>query len=934
LSLRIHHIVVFLLLNFQNVWAQNNGISIRVALDKDTHTLHIQQKITYYNHSQDTLNCIYLHDWNNAFSHKNTALGKRLIENYHKNFFFAKEKDRGFTSIKDIIINNEKTNYERLEDNDDFIKIAFNHKLKPHDSIKIQLRYSIKIPNAKFTSYGRENNNYNLRYWHLVPVIYDGTWQLMHHLNMDDLSQNPTDYSVQLNLPEEYIVASNLQIEEKSNTEYLLTGTNLIDFQLHLSLNKNYQHFQTDKIIIATDLKGVKIEDHLKTALLNRQIAFLQKHLGEFPYQKLFINKTSYYKNPLYGINQLPSFLSPFPKTFTWDLQFFKVLSQEYINASMHSQNRKNTWLKSGMQTFMMMQYVNEFYPEIKLIGGISKLWGIRSYQIANLNFNDRYSTVYQHTAKLNRDQALTTPTDSLTNFNRLIFQKHKAGLALKYLDDYIGEGIVAKALQNSFKDETNKDKNEVFREYISSHTNKEISWFFNDFLHTDKKIDYTLKRIKINKDSIKLTIKNKRNLSTPISLYGINKKGIQTKQWFVGVTDKQSIIVAKDSIKSWVLNYKNIIPEINLRNNKVNSNWSLLKKPLKIRWLTDADDPNINQLFLEPKTGYNLYDGLLLATSIKNESLLRKNLTYSFIPAYSIKNQTLTGAFKMIYHKYLENDNINSYRIGIGGSYFHYQPSLVYKKLTPFAQIFFKRKNLRSVKNSSLSLGYTLVDKEVDLSNNVRTEYDKYSVLRLSYRFHNPEIIKYLSYSTNVEIGQNFSKLTADIRYRLLTNHKQQFGMRLFVGTFLHNNTNSDFFSFGVNRPNDYLFRYNYFGRNETKGFFSQQIIINDGGFVSQIPVSYANQWLTSFQTSVGIWRWFEIYNNVGFAKNRSQSVYFIHDKGVRLNFVNDIFELYFPVHSNNGWEIAQPHYEERIRFVFKADFTSIYNFLKRGFF
>lgn len=169
---------------------------------------------------------------------------------------------------------------------------------------------------------------------------------------------------------------------------------------------------------------------------------------------------------------------------------------------------------------------------------------------------------------------------------------------------------------------------------------------------------------------------------------------------------------------------------------------------------------------------------------------------------------------------------------------------------------------------------------------------------------------------------------------YNLLKSSPiSKFGVRLFVGSFLYNNTQGDFFSYGVNRPNDYLFRYGYFGRSETKGLFSQQIISNDGGFKSQAPIGFANQWITSLNTSIGIWRWFEIYNDVGLIKNRNKKVFFVHDKGIRLNFINDIFEIYFPIHSNNGWEVAQPHYEKRIRFVFKAQFSSIYNFVKRGF-
>ena len=37
---------------------------------------------------------------------------------------------------------------------------------------------------------------------------------------------------------------------------------------------------------------------------------------------------------------------------------------------------------------------------------------------------------------------------------------------------------------------------------------------------------------------------------------------------------------------------------------------------------------------------------------------------------------------------------------------------------------------------------------------------------------------------------------------------------------------TNSDFFSFGLDRPNDYMFDYNLLGRSETTGIYSQQYV------------------------------------------------------------------------------------------------------------
>ena len=925
---------LFVLTSLNDVSAQNDNIRMNVRLDTESKSLKIHQKITYFNHSKDSLKKLYFHDWNNAFSNKKTALGKRFVENYSKKFFFAKEKDRGTTKINNIAVNYQTTAWERPENNADFIAISLRKKLPPKDSVRIELSYTVKIPNAKYTSYGVDNDTYNLRYWHIVPAVYDNSWQLMHHLDMDDLYQGATDYSVTFLVPEEYHLASNLNLDKKNKNEYVITGTNIHDFQIHLSLKNEFEDFQTDEILVTTNLNTIEIGPSVKKDILNRQLAFLKEHIGSYPHTKLFINQTSYDKNPLYGIDQLPGFLRPFSDSFECDMRVFKSLSQQYIDNCIPPKSRDNTWLRNGIHTYLIMQYIDTFYPEIKLLGNLSKIWGIRSYHLAELNYNDKYAITYQYITRTNHDQNLLMRSDSLTNFNRLIFNRYKAGLALEFLDDFLGDKIVDEAIKNYFTNTSLMNKEEAFEKFISSKSEKDVRWFFDDFLKTNKKIDYSIKKRNTDKDSISLCIKNKRNITVPISLYGLDHEGqIQSKTWHTHIDSSKTIKVPKKRSTRWVLNYEKKIPEINLRNNSETTHWSLLKKPLSIRLLKDIEDPNHTQLFINPKVDYNLYDGFILASTFKNNSLLHKDFEVAVTPAYSFESQSFSGYFKTVYHKYLEDKAINSYRFGIGGSYFHYQPELAYKKLTTFAEIFFKRKNLRSVKNRSASLSYNMLDKEIDLTQNNPSETDSYNIFRLNYVYHNPEIINNFSYSTNLEVASKFSKLSTDIRFRKLTNRNQQFGVRLFAGIFLHNKTTSDYFSYGVNRPHDYLFKYHYYGRAETDGIFSQQIIINDGGFKSQIPIGFANQWITSLNTSIGIWRWLEIYNDVGLVKNKNQSVYFVHDKGIRLNFINNILEVYLPLHSNNGWEIAKPHYEERIRFVFTANFPSIYRFLKRGF-
>ena len=137
------------------------------------------------------------------------------------------------------------------------------------------------------------------------------------------------------------------------------------------------------------------------------------------------------------------------------------------------------------------------------------------------------------------------------------------------------------------------------------------------------------------------------------------------------------------------------------------------------------------------------------------------------------------------------------------------------------------------------------------------------------------------------------------------------------------------------MDRPTDYLFDYNYLGRSEDTGLYSQQIIVAEGGFKSILTDNrYSNQYITTLNAGVNIWNWIEAYGDAGFVKNKNTNAQFVYDSGIRLNLVTDYFELYFPIQSSNGWEIAQPNYGQKIRFVVTFSPQTLINLFTRKWF
>ncbi len=930
-------IITFFISHFSS--AQNNEITIDANLDTEKDILKIQQEIIYFNTSESNLDTIYLHNWANSYRDKTTPLSKRLLENYNKNLYFAKDKDRGYSNINNISIDYSTTEIIQDEKKLDIVKIVLKKTLIPGDSLRINATYTVKIPSDKFTRYGRNKNSYNLRYWYLVPAVFDGTWNTMSNYDMDDIFMNLTDYKINISIPEKYKLYSSLKSKkniEKGFVTYHLSGKNRVDIELNINTIDEFEIIESDHPAIITNLKSSKLNQKIKRDLLNREIAFIEKYLGEYPHDKLLINKITYRKNPVYGLSQLPNFLRPFSDTFEWDIKMFKALSREYIDRTIIANKRIDSWLVDGLQSYIMMKYVSENYPEIKVLGDISKLWGVRKFNLAQLNFNDKYPFVYQFAARKNVDQSLTTETQNLSNFNRKIVNRYKAGLGIRYLDEFIGDNIIPQKIKQFYNENVLKiTSSDVFEKLITNETDLDLGWFFGDYIQSKKKIDYTINKVESKNDSIAITIENKSNMTAPVALYGVKGKDIHFKKWISGIDSIKTVNISKNGFNRLSLNYEYLYPEFNLRNNWKNTNKKLFNRPIQLKFLKDIEDPYYNQIYYSPAVKYNYYDGLQLGVSLSNKTFLNKNFTYKLAPLYSIKSKDLTGSFSFVYEYLPEDGKIYNYRFGVAGSYFHYAPELGYRTLTPFTSVSFKRKSLRDVGGSALYLNY--VDVKRDLNPDAafpNPESNKYNVFNLGYSYSKPEILQDIRHNANFELGGKFSKLTYDFRYRRLTDKNRQFDFRIFAGAFLHNKTESDFFSFGLSRQTDYLFKYNFLGRSEGSGFFSQQLITNEGGFKSNLPTNFANQWLTSMNTSVGIWKWTELYNSVGFVKSKNTPVYFAYETGIRLNFVHEIMELYFPLHSNLGWEVEQENYLSRVRFVITLRPKKIINFIKRGYY
>lgn len=938
--IKISVFFVVLLASINSSIAQHRN-QLFVEVDTKTHVLTIKQEIDFLNNSTDSISEIILNDWNNAYSDIKTPLALRFSDEFYRGFHLAKEEERGKTSNITIFNNEEFVHsWKRVEEQPDLIIVKLNKKLAPNEKIHLKLAYNVKIPSSKFTKIGYDDlGNINLEDWFLCPARYENHTFVKHsNENLNDIANAISDFNIELKLTNGFVLTTDLNtIEQSSNKDYTfykLDGKNRVNFSLFIEPKSSFTSFKNDSFEVITNLDGDKVAPEDQAKAIDAVVRFVKKLVGDYPFKKIVISQTDYEKNPFYGLNQLPSIIRPFSNEFTFEIKFLKTYLTVFLNNSLFINNRNESWIHNGIQVYTMMKYIEENHPGTKMLGNAASFKLLKSFHLTNLDFNEQYSYFYMLMARKNLDQPLGAPKNTLIKFNEQIASKYRAGLSLRFLNSYLENHAVTKGINEFYTKNQGKHITALdFENELKQQTPKNIEWFFNSTINSRDLIDYKFNKVTKTNDSIQFSVKRKTDVNVPVPVYGINKGKIVYKKW-IEPTQDSVFSIPRNNASKIVLNYENEVPEYNLRNN-----WKSLKpffpnnRPIKFAFMKDLEDPYYNQLLYVPTLEYNLYDGLIPGMRLHNKTILDKPFVFDVTPAYSTNAKTFSGSGSFSINHNYRNSRLYNVRYSLSASYFHYAPDASYTKLTPNIQLRIRDNDFRDNRKQVFYLRQVLVNREKSaLITDDSTENS--SVFNIKYFNTKTEVTNHFNLMGDIQFANKFGKIAGQIEYRKLFENNRQINLRFYAGSFLYNNSNTEFYSFALDRPTDYLFDYGYYGRSESTGFYSQQLIIAEGGFKSKLKTPFANQWISTINAGYTIWNWIEMYGDVGILKNKYQNPTFAFDSGIRLNLVTDYFEVYFPVYSSNGWEISQNNYNEKIRFIITFSPKILFNLFNRKWF
>ncbi len=463
-----------------------NTIEVESKLDAEKNIIDVNEEITLYNPTDHSLDRLYLTIWINGHKSKHSKLTKAQLERRRTKLYFQKNKKRG--GIYDLEIS-EKYHFFDY----DIIEILPKTPLESKDSIKISLNFLVKIPDYNITKNGNDGDYYHLKNWFFTIPEFENDKQIIYsNKNFDDEFNSPTNYNIHLKYPLYLKAISNLTI--KDNYTFFGKNINNVEILLNNKIKNNFHHTSFER------KDGTKIniesESKLNNTLISKQLMFLENRLGNFPTSKILLSKRNKNKNKFIGINDLKGFgfnIELFPKEIQKELNLFKQITNQFVNNKLFINKRKDHWILNGTKTYMQIKYLEQFYPDLKLIGQADdnfRFLGakpLKTFHISKLNLRERYTLMNLFVIRKNVDQKTTTPLDSLRNLNHSIISSIHTGLGFNYLNSYtdndFDKGIKDFFSNNNFKLVDRTD----FEQTLKQHSSKNINWFFREYLETKK---------------------------------------------------------------------------------------------------------------------------------------------------------------------------------------------------------------------------------------------------------------------------------------------------------------------------------------------------------------------------------------------------------------------------------------------------------------
>jgi len=931
---------------------QKVDIVIEAELIDSTETLQASQKIKYFNNSNDTLKEIFFHLWPNAYNDNNSAFAKQLIESGNYDFHFADESKKGGYKNISFAQSGKSIAWGPWQNHTDVAVLYLAEPLPPSKSTVISIDFTLIFPDAQFSRLGHVNGAFYATQWYPKPAVFNSDgWHPMPYLHRGEFFSEFGDFELFLTLPDNYIVASTGVLQSQSEIELIqllsdktrenILQNNFPDEQTpESSEKKKTLHFTQENVhdfawfadkkfkvlsdtIILPDGETLNVYSYFTKQpsqwkkvndYLSETVLYMCKLAGPYPWKQI---------SAVQGVNsgganmEYPAITIIGEKNS--NLQLERVIVHEAIHNWFYgiigSNERDEPWIDEGLTTYYENRFFEEKYKNQKLLGDFANSSMAAFFKISEIPNNQQSYGWYLLKASQNLDQAPATVSDELSEINYFAMSYFKAAMAIKMLEEYLGTEIFDSAIGQLFHQwQFSHPGKDDIRAVFENQSKKNLGWFFNDLIGSNKKVDFTISSIKEVDSGYYLTIRNRGKAKLPMTVSGFKNDDLYQMKWIEAFDQKTEVFFEGKGYDHFTIDPNGIIPEVRRQNNSISTEGLFRKNGFpELQFLGSITDPKQPRVYWAPVPAYNVNDGFLPGIALYNYVFPAARNDLFLMPLYSTQRDALAGT-AWFYHEYYPESifqsvragaTLNSYGLSRGTLSRAYTQikSSVKATITPALsgkreETFFEFSNFLINRDQ---LSFT--------TENATLKKEQYYVNRLLFEHSNKSVFN--PYKINIDLLQARKMLRTSLDVSIFHPIKRQdkgFRARLFAGTFIltPDNPSAPDFRFslqGNTSSRSVLYDQAFLGYNQPPGTLAgNQIFENQGAFKYPTPLGLNWNWLIALNLSIDIPKLpLRVFLDTGTYPGASEAIVntsrFPYVAGIQAHLFNDILLINFPI-------------------------------------
>ncbi len=610
-------------------WAQQepnvNRYTIDVKLDVKEHTLAGSQTVNYYNDSENPLNAIYFLLVPNYAKEKNPYLDGTILDEIYSNGF-----DPAWMKINAVTLPDGTTlNYELLEGpkifqtyslKDTLMRVDLPQELAPDGGIEIKIEFETKFPAVLSRDEGHHNKIYTWRFgWNPIAIpareLIDGQY-LSDQRPYYKWQYPAAFYDVTLTVPKEYEVAAgadhqeqfNSQTAKQSNSEDVKTlrfTSEVPTRSLAFSAGPAFKRYtlNAEIPIEVYYLAGHESAARLLATYASDILSYFEKHFGEYNYKKLVIVEPpvggyfgmaadailwlggSAFAEKDLGVAGMSDRLVDYLLAHEIAHQWWGI----GISADLNAEN----FLSEAFAQYLSITYFEgkygEFGPNVFKFERPGLLESLVEHQLGFLNLREHFNELdYIQTFKDRFDEAIIKPQQNVqyANFSGVRIYS-KGYLVLRALRGLLGEEIFHHVLKEVYQRFNHKLVTvEGFRAVAEEISNRDLKYFFEEWLYKDKSRDeeyapfadvgvskVTTQKIEgdCEKECFQSEIRlfRKGGIKMPVEVIAVTENGEEKPLNWAGEEEHYVMRVATESeLKEVKVDPKSLVPDVNRLNN------------------------------------------------------------------------------------------------------------------------------------------------------------------------------------------------------------------------------------------------------------------------------------------------------------------------------------------------------------------------------